>query len=114
LSGNLSDVNHFETLCGDSFIALDATDAEGRTLSIDGNVMNNTSGLMSVDLVTRIACDSYFSNISSISVNVLSTDDDIQDLIEEAVENNTEVTGLTSYNNFKYETDAIEMIPKVA
>ena len=75
LSGNLSDVNHFETLCGDSFIALNATDAEGQTLSIDGNVMNNTSGLMSVDLVTRIACDSYFSNISRISVNVLSVNE---------------------------------------
>lgn len=74
LSGNLSDVNHFETLSGCKFIALNATDAEGSTLSIDGNVMNNTSGLMSVDLATRIACDSYFSNISSISVNVLSTD----------------------------------------
>lgn len=75
LHGILSDVNKFESLCGEAFIALKAVEPDGKTLVIDNNEMT-TSGLLSSDLVMRIACDSYFSDISSISVNLLTTDVD--------------------------------------
>ena len=69
----LSDIHKFESIGGSRFFALKATDRCGCPISIDGNEMS-TLGLSATDLTKLIGCDSYYSNISSINVNVLTTD----------------------------------------
>ena len=107
-NNELSDVNKFESLCGESLIALNATNSEGQTLNIDGVEMT-TDGLLSNDLVSYIATDSYFHNVTDISVNVLSTNDETQNSIATYLES----IGLTG-NVFKDEGTAMLYVPSVA
>lgn len=69
---NLSIINKFESLSGNNAKTLIATDAEGNTLIIDELSMSN-GGLQASDMVPYFATDSYFSEITSISVNGVSS-----------------------------------------
>lgn len=73
----LSDVHKFESINGGKLNSLVATSSDGSILSIDGLTMD-TSGLLSSDVVKLLASDAWFSNVSSLTVNVLSTNDDTQ------------------------------------
>lgn len=82
----LSDVNKFETLCSEPFITLKVYDEDGKVMVLDndGKTTLSNEGLLSIDVARRIACDSYFHNNEVLSVNVLSTNSDIQDAIATA------------------------------
>lgn len=71
----LSDVNKFETLCGDSLKTLVAKDDEGEVMNIDGKDMQ-TDGLLSSDLVGLIASDSWFHETTELSLNILRVNED--------------------------------------
>ena len=68
---NKLDVKLFESLQGSVADTLYATDKEGYVLSIDGLEMQN-AGLSATDLVPKIATDTFFSNIETVSVNGVS------------------------------------------
>jgi hypothetical protein len=70
VNDNLS-VKLFESLQGTVANTLKATDKEGTILNIDGLDMEN-NGLSATDLVPKIATDTFFSDISAISVNGVS------------------------------------------
>jgi len=80
ISCEVQDIRRFESIGGSFFKTLNATDENGDTLSIDKYTMRN-SGLSSIDLVKYIATDSYYSNITSINLNILSVNDssDVKD-----------------------------------
>ena len=116
IKGILSDYNKFESLCGDTFLTLNALCADGSPMEIDGVKMNN-DGLLSSDLVSYIACDSYFHDIEKLSVNILSTNAEAEAAILSALQDLTaDMTSLTSdgKNMFDNERAAINMIPYVA
>ena len=116
IKGILSDYNKFESLCGDTFLTLNALCADGSPMEIDGVKMNN-DGLLSGDLVSYIACDSYFHDIEKLSVNILSTNAEAEAAILSALQDLTaDMTSLTSDGNnmFDNERAAINMIPYVA
>lgn len=76
---------------------------------IDGNEMS-TLGLSATDLTKLIACDSYYSDLSSISVNVLTTDISVQMSVETALID----AGLTAGNTFENERFALDYIATVS
>lgn len=72
---NLDEISDYEPLKHDSAKALEAYDAEGNVLSIDGNEMC-TGGLLETDLVNRFNTNSYFSfydTVPGTKLNILST-----------------------------------------
>ena len=71
----MQDIRRFESIGGTFFKTVNATDENGSTLNIDGYDMHN-SGLSSVDLVKYIATDSYYSEITSVSLKLLEINDD--------------------------------------
>lgn len=71
---SVKDVNAFETLNGGAFKTLVAKDANGDVLNIDGSEMEN-GGLLSSDLVGLIASDSWFSEVTKISVKLLEVNE---------------------------------------
>lgn len=81
---SVKDVHAFETLGGDVLKTLVAKDAEGNTLSIDGNEMQN-GGLLSSDLVGLIASDSWFSEVKEITVKLLEVNESRQNDINNAL-----------------------------
>lgn len=81
---SVKDVNAFETLGGGVLKTLVAKDAEGNTLSIDGNEMQN-GGLLSSDLVGLIASDSWFSEVKEITVKLLEVNESRQNDINNAL-----------------------------
>lgn len=77
ISCEVQDIRRFESIGGTFFKTVNATDENGSTLNIDGYDMHN-SGLSSVDLVKYIATDSYYSEITSVSLKLLEINDDQQ------------------------------------
>ena len=111
---NLSDYNKFESLCGNALLTLKVYDENGQVKYI-GNDSLQTSGLLSSDLVNYIGCDSYFSDIETLSVNILSTNDDAMENIANALNNMTSAfPSLSPDNKFDTETDALYYMPYVA
>ena len=96
----LSDVNKFESLNGEKFNSLVATNPDGTVLSIDGLDMQ-TSGLLSNDLVQLIASNAWFTNVETLSVNVLSTDEEIQGKIIDALKENYDPSSDNKFNGNK-------------
>lgn len=106
---SLSVINKFEALCGDKFKTLIAKDATGQVLNIDRTDMEN-DGLLSLDLVSLIATDSYFTPHETLSVNVLRANEDFNDSIVGALNEQ----GITCNNLFGSEEDADKSIKAVS
>ena len=100
----LSDVNKFEPLDGTKLNTLVATNSAGAVLSIDGYTME-TSGLLSSDLTQLIASNAWFSDITSLSVNVLSASPDSIAKVQGV---------LTSENKFASNAEVEALLPYVA
>ena len=58
---DLGEISAYESLKGDSVKSLEATDEEGKILSIDGIEMKN-GGLLETDLVYRFNTNNYYKN----------------------------------------------------
>lgn len=93
----LSDVHKFESLSGTAFQTLKAMNANGDIISVDGKPMQ-TEGLSSIDLIPSIALDSYFTEVSSISVNVLSTNSDTQLSVKTYLDEVVPSSDISSYD----------------
>ena len=106
----LSDVNKFESLDGEKLNSLVATNPGGTTIEIDGLTME-TSGLLSNDLVQLIASNAWFTNVETLSVNVLSTDEEIQGKIIDALKENYDPS---SDNRFDSNEEAEAQLSTVA
>lgn len=81
---SVKDVNAFETLNGGVLKTLIAKDAEGNILNIDRNEMQN-GGLLAGDLVGLIASDSWFSEVTEITVKLLEVNESKQNDISNAL-----------------------------